>query len=70
MKTNDNFEFDLQVGQHGENIFADLLTGKKIEVKTDFIASRTGNLYVEFECWGKRTGLATTKADFWVFLIF
>lgn len=29
MKTNDNFAYDLQVGQHGENIFADLLTGKK-----------------------------------------
>lgn len=69
MKTNNNFAYDLEVGQNGENIFADLLTGKKIEVKTDFQASRTGNLYVEFECWGKRSGLATTKADFWVFLI-
>ena len=69
MKTNDNFAYDLEVGQNGENIFADLLTGKKIEVKTDFQASRTGNLYIEFECWGKQSGLATTKADFWVFLI-
>ena len=33
MKTNDNFAYDLEVGQRGENIFADLLTGKKIEVK-------------------------------------
>lgn len=69
MKTNNNFAYDLEVGQNGENIFADLLSGKKIEVKTDFQASRTGNLYIEFECWGKRSGLATTKADFWVFLI-
>ena len=31
MKTNDNFEFDLQVGQHGENVFADLLPKKKLK---------------------------------------
>jgi hypothetical protein len=38
-----------------------------IEIKYDRESKRTGNIAIEFQCSGKWSGLATTKADFWVF---
>ncbi len=69
MKFNSDFAFDLQVGQDEEIWLADLLRGKTVEVKRDYIASRTGNLFVEFSSRGKASGLATTKANFWAFIL-
>jgi len=43
MKHNNDFRFDLQVGQTYENQLAELLQ-KKIEVKRDFKAIETGNI--------------------------
>jgi hypothetical protein len=39
----------------------------KVEVKADFMACKTGNLAVEWECSGKPSGISTSKADLWVF---
>lgn len=69
MKFNSDFAFDLQMGQDEEIWLADLLRGKTVEVKRDYIASRTGNLFVEFSSRGKASGLATTKANFWAFIL-
>lgn len=69
MKFNGDFAFDLQMGQDEEIWLADLLRGKTVEVKRDYIASRTGNLFVEFSSRGKASGLATTRADFWAFIL-
>ena len=69
MKFNSDFAFDLKLGQDEEIWLADLLQGKTVEVKRDFIASRTGNVFVEFHSRGKASGLATTKADFWAFIL-
>lgn len=39
------------------------------EVKTDFRAATTGNLFFEYECSGKPSGLTSTQADRWAILI-
>ena len=50
MKYNSDFRFDLKRGQDAEKWFGGLLTGDCIEVKRDFKAWNSGNVFVEFEC--------------------
>lgn len=69
MEQNSDFAFDLRMGQDEEIWLADLLRGKTIEVKRDYLAGKTGNVFVEFTSRGKRSGLATTRADFWAFIL-
>jgi len=64
MKHNNDFQHDLEVGQVKEKELADLLENKTIEVKRDLIAKDTGNVFIEYECREKPSGIATTKADF------
>lgn len=40
---------------------------KSIEVKYDPMSNETGNFVVEIEMFGKRSGLMSTKADYWAF---
>ena len=44
-------------------------TQLKVEVKADFMGSRTGNVAVEWECNGQPSGISSTKADVWVFFV-
>lgn len=48
-----------------------LETGKyeRIEVKCDRLASKTGNIVIEYECNKKPSGLSTTEADKWIYFI-
>ena len=69
MKYRSDFDLDLSTGQDGELLVNDMLQLATIEVKTDFIAEKTGNIAVEFESWGKPSGIATTSARHWVFVI-
>ena len=69
MEYNNDFKYDLLVGQHAENFLGQLLAGKKIEVKLDKLAHRTGRVFVEFESRGKPSGLATTQADYWCYIL-
>jgi len=69
MEHNSDFAYDLKVGQLEERWLARLLQSKKIEVKRDFKASQTGNVFVEFFCRGKDSGIATTQADHWAFIL-
>lgn len=39
------------------------------EVKTDFRAAKTGNLFFELMCAGKLSGLSSTTSDKWAILI-
>ncbi len=39
------------------------------EVKDDRMASKTGNVAIEYESRGFPSGIANTKADYWVFRI-
>lgn len=69
MEYNNDFRYDLKVGQVEEEWLAGLLQSKTLEVKRDFRASQTGNVFVEFFCRGKPSGIATTQADHWAFIL-
>ncbi|PNX47995.1 MAG: hypothetical protein BV459_03295 [Thermoplasmata archaeon M11B2D] len=59
----DTKDFDLLV-EHPTN-------GKtySIEIKEDFMAADTGNVAVEYECRGKSSGIASTRADAWAYVL-
>jgi hypothetical protein len=69
MQFNSDFRYDLKVGQLEEKWLAELLQSKTLEVKRDFKASQTGRVFVEFFCRGKPSGVATTEADHWAFIL-
>jgi hypothetical protein len=69
MDYNSDFRFDLHLGQLGEKYLNDILSNKKIEVKTDFQAAKTGNLFIEYESREKLSGLSTSEAQFYCFII-
>lgn len=69
MKHNSDFRYDLEVGLEYEGKVANMLRSKRIEVKTDFIAHKTGNIAIEYESRGKPSGVATTEADYYVYII-
>jgi hypothetical protein len=69
MEYNNDFKYDLKVGQGAENEFAEILENSLVEVKYDLQASVTGNVFVEFESRGKASGIATTEAFWWTFKI-
>tara|TARA_R100001163_G_C5063342_1_gene200603 strand:- start:263 stop:616 length:354 start_codon:yes stop_codon:yes gene_type:complete len=64
-----DFKYDLEVGQVKEKELAEILQNKTIEVKTDLMAANTGNVFIEYECRGKPSGLSTTKSDFYCIAI-
>jgi len=58
---NKNNKFDLMIQKNGENI--------KYEIKTDVFCkphNDTGNIFVEFECRGKESGIMVTEAKWFV----
>ncbi len=69
MEYNSDFRYDLKVGQIEEEWLGELLQSKTLEVKRDFRASQTGNVFVEFFCRGKPSGIATTQANHWAFIL-
>lgn len=58
---NDTKEFDIVLERVGKNYV--------IEVKEDFMAAKTGNVAVEYECRGKPSGISVTKADVYAYVI-
>ena len=42
----------------------------RIEVKTDLLSQDTGNLAIEYESYGKPSGINVTTAEFWAFIYF
>lgn len=69
MNFNSDFSHDLELGQVFEKGLATILTSRKIEVKRDFKAMKTGNVFVEYSSRGKPSGLATTNADYYCYFI-
>ena len=70
MKHSSSFYYDLEFGEQGEDWLNELLRdGKKVEVKTDRMAHITGNIYVEVYSRGKASGISTTQANYWIFII-
>jgi|OM-RGC.v1.029334484 hypothetical protein len=41
----------------------------KIEVKCDRLASKTGNIAIEYECSNKPSGISTSQADYYIYYI-
>lgn len=64
-----DFKKDLKFGLKWENELKKILSDKKIEVKTDKKWTKTGNIAVEIESRNKPSGLSTTKADYWAFIL-
>tara|TARA_R100001082_G_scaffold16772_1_gene8435 strand:- start:1097 stop:1456 length:360 start_codon:yes stop_codon:yes gene_type:complete len=69
MEYNSDFRYDLKVGQVAEQALAKIFEGKKVEVKRDRKARLTGNVFVEYESRGKPSGISTSEADYWCFVI-
>ena len=70
MKYSNDFNYDLDFGEKAEDYLNEIFSdGKKIEVKYDRMAHHTGNIFVEYESRGKFSGIATTKANYWIFVI-
>ena len=60
------FDLDLAYGQLHEDAFLDILKNKKVEVKTERdMWSRTGNIAIEFQSYGKPSGINATESDYW-----
>ena len=65
-KDRKKFDIDLQYGKIREDKIADMMTNKKIEVKSERgMWMKTGNICIEYESYGKPSGIITTEADFW-----
>ena len=61
------FEKDLSYGKKHEKMVMKSL--EKYELKTDRMAHKTGNVYVEFQSRGKDSGIRTSKYNTWIFKI-
>jgi len=60
------FDIDLSYGKVREQMVADMLQNKKIEVKSERdMWMRTGNIAIEYECYGKPSGISATESDYW-----
>ena len=56
----------MQFGSIREDKIADMLTNKKIEVKSERGKwMETGNICIEYQSYGKPSGIEATEADFW-----
>tara|TARA_X000001388_G_scaffold36789_1_gene26040 strand:+ start:843 stop:1265 length:423 start_codon:yes stop_codon:yes gene_type:complete len=60
------FDMDLKYGKVREKLVADMLQDKKIEVKSERdVWQKTGNIAIEYQSYGKPSGIQTTEADYW-----
>ena len=49
-----------------EQQVADMLQDKKIEVKSERdVWQKTGNIAIEYESYGKPSGINATESDYW-----
>lgn len=71
-----DFDLDLAIGQEGEQLVRELLTGGlTVEVKRDLRWKDTGNVYIETQGWSKPksewypSGLSVTKAAYWALVL-
>jgi hypothetical protein len=67
MEYNNDFKFDLKVGQAKEVELGNILNDKTIEIKYDLKALETNNVYVEYQSRNKPSGISTTNSDYYCF---
>ncbi len=65
MDYNSDFRYDLKLGQVKEIELGKIFNNKKIEVKK--CTEAIYNVFVEYECRGKKSGISTTEADYYCF---
>ena len=60
------FDIDLQYGTIREEKIIDMFLNKKIEVKSERDTwMKTGNICIEYQSYGKPSGIIATEADYW-----
>ena len=60
------FDIDLEYGKVREQLVANMLQDKKIEVKSERdVWQKTGNIAIEYESYGKPSGINATESDYW-----
>ena len=65
-KDRKKFDIDLEYGTIKEDKIANMLTNKRIEVKSERgMWMKTGNICIEYESYGKPSGIEATEADYW-----
>lgn len=64
-----NWDLDFKDGTIGEEQLRAIFADKKLEVKRDFLSHKTGNIAVEFESRGEPSGITTTQAHWWAFIL-
>ena len=71
LKTHDfsvtKFNKDLKYGKKHEKLV--MKSRENYELKTDRLAYKTGNVFIEFRSRNKISGIITSKADIWIFKI-
>jgi hypothetical protein len=66
VKNRKKFDIDLEYGKVREQLVADMLQNKKIEVKSERdVWQKTGNIAIEYQCYGKPSGINATESDYW-----
>jgi hypothetical protein len=59
--TNDNNKYDIKVSKNNKEVTYEIKTDYKIAPLFD-----TGNIFIEFESRGKKSGISVTEADWFV----
>lgn len=70
MVANSKFDLDLKFGEEGEQWLKLLADERKLEVKRDRMWAKTGNIFFEYECRGKPSGLFITEADYFAYILY
>lgn len=68
-KADKRFDLNLKEGQLRETELANIIGNSAIEVKTDFMVSKTGNMAIETFCNGNPSGITATEAEWWAFFL-
>ena len=65
-KDRKKFDIDLEYGKIRESQILDMFENAKIEVKSERdIWQKSGNIAIEYECYGKPSGIKATTSDYW-----
>jgi len=67
MDYNNDFKYDLKIGQAKEKELGQIFDNSTIEVKYDLKATQTNNVFVEYYSRGKKSGLSISNADYYCF---
>lgn len=62
IKKNDTAEYDILLKDKGGRTTT-------VEVKSDFIAWRTGRAFLEYNSYGRPSGIDATEADLWAYVV-